>query len=275
VRKIDSFLPLVRLKHEQEFTWGAEQRNTFEKIKEYLMNPPVLRAPRIGETFRLYIAAQHQVVGVMLTQEDKKREYPVAYLSRRLIDVETRFVPIEKLCLSLYFACSKLHHYLLSSTCVVVCRHDIVKFMLQKSILMGCLGKWVYALVEYNLVYEHLRSTRGQVVADFIVDHMAMDNNEACLVELRPWSLFFDGSVCSKGCGVGCILMSPSVGSFEFAVRLEFTCTTNQAEYEALLYGLEYLSGMGVKDVDAYGDSMLVVNQVKGESQCLDGILNN
>jgi ribonuclease HI len=46
-------------------------------------------------------------------------------------------------------------------------------------------------------------------------------------------------------------------------------------EYEALLYGLEYLIRMGVKDVEAYGDSLLVVNQVKGKNQCLDGILNS
>jgi hypothetical protein len=39
--QVESLLPLVRLKHE-EFTWGAEQREAFEKIKEYLMSPPML-----------------------------------------------------------------------------------------------------------------------------------------------------------------------------------------------------------------------------------------
>jgi hypothetical protein len=169
---------------------GAEQRTSFERIKEYLMNPPVLRAPRIGEAFRLYVAAQHQVVGAMLMQEDRKRELPVAYQSQRLVDAETRYTPIEKLCLSVYFASNKLCHYLLSSTCVVVCKHDIVKYMLQKPVLRGRLGKWAYAMVVYDLVYEPLRATRGQVVADFIVDHMAVGSDEACLIELKPWSLF-------------------------------------------------------------------------------------
>jgi hypothetical protein len=40
--KVEAFLPLVRLKHEKEFTWGAEQQDAFEKIKEYLVNPLVL-----------------------------------------------------------------------------------------------------------------------------------------------------------------------------------------------------------------------------------------
>ena len=49
----------------------------------------------------------------------------------------------------------------------------------------------------------------------------------------------------------------------------------NQTEYEALLFGLEILQTMGVKHVEAFGDSELVVNQVGKVYQCLDGILNS
>jgi hypothetical protein len=41
-RQVESLLPLVQLKHEEEFTWVVEQREAFKKIKEYLMSPPVL-----------------------------------------------------------------------------------------------------------------------------------------------------------------------------------------------------------------------------------------
>jgi hypothetical protein len=57
VGQVESLLPLVQLKHEEEFTWGAEQREAFEKIKEYLMSPPMLRAPKAGNPFKMYIAA--------------------------------------------------------------------------------------------------------------------------------------------------------------------------------------------------------------------------
>jgi ribonuclease HI len=56
--------------------------------------------------------------------------------------------------------------------------------------------------------------------------------------------------------------------------RLEFKCTNNGAEYKALLAALEYVVSMGVKDVEVFGDSKLVVEHVSGESQCLDGVLN-
>ena len=109
---------------------GAKQQEAFEKIKEYLSTPLVLRAPRRGVHFKLYIAAEEKVIRVVLTQEDEGKEYVIAYLGRRLLDPETRYAHIEKLCLSLYFACAKMRHYLLSSTYVVACQADVIKHML-------------------------------------------------------------------------------------------------------------------------------------------------
>ena len=100
--KIDSFTPIFRLKDEAEFTWGgAEQQESFEKIKNYLSLPPVLKAPRRGVPFRLYVAAEDKIIGAILTQETEGKEYIITYLSRRLIDAKTRYTFIEKLCLSL------------------------------------------------------------------------------------------------------------------------------------------------------------------------------
>jgi ribonuclease HI len=56
---------------------------------------------------------------------------------------------------------------------------------------------------------------------------------------------------------------------------LKTYCTNNQAEYEALLFGLELLNDMGVKHVKVFGDSQLVVQQVLEEYQCFDGTLNS
>ena len=156
----------------------AKQQEAFEKIKIYLSSPPVLKAPRRGVPFRLYVAAKDKVIGAVLTQETEGKEYINTYLSRQLIDEETRYTFIEKLCLSLYYACSKLRHYLLSSTCIVVCQTDVIKHMLQKPILSGRIGKWAYALVEYDLACEPLRSMSGQIVADFIVEHRIIDERE-------------------------------------------------------------------------------------------------
>jgi ribonuclease HI len=55
------------------------------------------------------------------------------------------------------------------------------------------------------------------------------------------WKMFFDGSVCAQGQGVGCLVVSPHDVEYKVSIQLVFWCTNNQAEYEALLSGLEIL----------------------------------
>jgi ribonuclease HI len=55
------------------------------------------------------------------------------------------------------------------------------------------------------------------------------------------------------------LLVSPGGVAFDFSSRLDFYCTNNQAQYEALLFSLELLQSMGVKHMLAFGDSQLVV----------------
>jgi ribonuclease HI len=56
--------------------------------------------------------------------------------------------------------------------------------------------------------------------------------------------------------------------------RLEYFCTYNQAKYEVILLGLQIHSSMGIEHVEAFGDSLLVVQQVADVFQCFDGSLN-
>jgi hypothetical protein len=125
--KLIPFTPILWLKNEAKFTWGAKQQEAFDQIKHYLSTPLVLRAPKSGEPFRLYIVAQEDVIGAVLTQVFKAKEHIITYVSRILLDFETRYSCIEKLCFSLYYPCTKLRHYLLASTCIVACQTDVIK----------------------------------------------------------------------------------------------------------------------------------------------------
>jgi hypothetical protein len=131
-------------------------------------------------------------------------------------------------------------------------------------------------LIEYDLAYEPLKFMKSQVVADFIVGHSIDQNsNESCnLVLIRPWKIFFDGLACREGQGIGVVLISPRGAIFETSARLEYFCTNNQVEYEAILLDLQILSSMGVKHVEAFRDLLLLVQQIAGTFQCLDGSLN-
>jgi hypothetical protein len=62
----------------------------------------MMKAPMAGIPFRLYIAAKDAVIWAGLTQVMDGKEHIITYLSRRPIDAKTRYLFIEKLCLSFF-----------------------------------------------------------------------------------------------------------------------------------------------------------------------------
>jgi ribonuclease HI len=88
------------------------------------------------------------------------------------------------------------------------------------------------------------------------------DNNQI-------WSLYFDGSKSKEGVGAGCIIIDPAGNKTLLACRLEFECTNNIAEYEALLQGLRKALDMHIQNLVVFGDSEIVVRQVRNSIHCL------
>jgi ribonuclease HI len=73
----------------------------------------------------------------------------------------------------------------------------------------------------------------------------------------------FDGACSKSGTGVGIVFKSPQSGIYPHAIRLEFPCTNNEAEYEALIQGLILSLQMQVENLVVTGDSKLVINHIK------------
>jgi ribonuclease HI len=73
----------------------------------------------------------------------------------------------------------------------------------------------------------------------------------------------FDGVCSSEGNGAGIILYS-LVGKIQnFSYKLEFSCTNNGTEFEALLLGIENAYNLGCYHLTIFGYSKLVVNLVR------------
>ena len=82
---------------------------------------------------------------------------------------------------------------------------------------------------------------------------------------LPSWEVYTNGVVNQKGSGVGIFLISTEKITVEKSLRFGFLATNNEAEYEALLAGMEMVSKLGGKVVEVFSDSRLVVRQVNGE----------
>ena len=99
---------------------------------------------------------------------------------------------------------------------------------------------------------------------------MTLDNSE----EIRPydgpeqgsrWTLYFDEASNALGNSIGAVLISPEGFHTPFTARLCFSCTNNMAEYEACIFGLKATIDLGINSLIVFGDSALIISQIKGE----------
>ena len=70
---------------------------------------------------------------------------------------------------------------------------------------------------------------------------------------------------------MGLVLVSPEKITIEKSLRLGFSATNNEAEYEARLVGMTIVQKMGRKAVEIFLDLRLIISQVKGELEARDG----
>jgi ribonuclease HI len=82
--------------------------------------------------------------------------------------------------------------------------------------------------------------------------------------------MFFDGSLMKTGAGAGLLFISPLGKHLRYVLRFHFPASNNVAEYEALVNGLHIAIELGVRRLDARGDSQLVIDQVTKNSHCRD-----
>jgi ribonuclease HI len=87
--------------------------------------------------------------------------------------------------------------------------------------------------------------------------------------ENQIWSLYFDWSKSKEGASAGCVIIDPAGNKTLIACRLEFECTNNTAKYEALLQGLRKALDMNIQNLAVFGDSKIVVRQVRDSIHCL------
>jgi ribonuclease HI len=230
----------------------------------------VLILPEQDKLFYVYLSVGDTSIASVIIQVHDNKERVVFYLSRRTLDAETRYPDIEKLCLCLFFTCIKLHHILLSAEVITICKFDVIKHMLSAPVLKDRLGKWMFALLEFDIQYQPAKAVKGQALADLIAERV---NTNIAALSIRAWAMYFDGSVCGDGCRIGTLLVSPRGAMYSFSIRLPTTCTNNLVEYEAVHKGMELLLEVGAKAVEVFEDSKLVISQLTEEYRCESEIL--
>ncbi|GJT70333.1 reverse transcriptase domain-containing protein [Tanacetum coccineum] len=200
----------------------------FLEMKKLVSELPTLTTPKKGETLMMYLSyppRSEAVISACSSQKGWESRLPI------------QLCPIGK--------------------------------VLSNSGASGRLAKWAIELGTYGITYVSRVAIKGQVLADFLVDTPTEINATAEVVNnprgedipefsnaredltpgLKAWRLYTNGASNNEGSRASLILIAPDDVEYSYALRLNFSNSNNDAEYEALLVGLRIAKEMQVLEL--------------------------
>jgi ribonuclease HI len=273
-RSAERTLPFFEvLKSAEVFQWGSAQQKAFEELKQYLIDLTTLTPPTPGAPLLVYVAASHSAVSAALVQEklegQNKKQVPVYFVSEVLSLSKKNYTELEKVLYAVLMASRKLRHYF-QAYHIIVPSSQPLKDIMRNREATGRIGKWAAELNEFTIDYVHRSSIQSQALANFIADWTPGAHEEGASKDAEAWTVFCDGSWGTFGARAAVVLVAPSNVKTCFAVKLDFSCTNNIAEYEALLLGLRKLRAMGIRRAILKTDSQVIAGHVDKSSRARD-----
>ncbi|XP_016191477.1 uncharacterized protein LOC107632294 [Arachis ipaensis] len=257
-----------KLRKQEQFHWSEECEIAFTELKTLLTTPPILRTLETGKPLYLYLSITYYAISSVLVTEIDKQQHPVYFVSKSLQGAESRYPKLERLALALVITARRLRHYFQSHT-IIVRTEQPLRQILTRPELAGRLIKWSIELSEYDIQYQSRGAIKSQALADFVAKLTQEDTSP----QEDPWTLYVDGASNSKGSGAGILLENSQGIQLEQSLQFTFQASNNQAEYEALIAGLCLAQTMGITKINVKCDSLLVVQQVTGNFQVKDPLL--
>jgi ribonuclease HI len=133
----------------------------------------------------------------------------------------------------------------------------------------GRIAKWAVEIMGKTISFAPRKAIKSQVLADFVAEWVETQLPTA-LIQTELWTMYFDGLLMKTGADAGLLFISPLGKHLRYVLRLHFSASNNMAKYEALVNGLHIAIELGVRRLDARGDSQLVIDQVMKNSHCRD-----
>jgi ribonuclease HI len=222
----------------------------------------------------IYIAATAQVVSAAIVVKRREEwhallvQRPVYFISEVLSETKICYPQIQKLLYAVILTRRKLRHYFESHPVTVVSSFPLGE-IIQCREASGRIAKWAVEIMGDAISFAPRKAIKSQVLADFVAEWV---DTQLPTAPIQPelWTMYFDGSLMKTGAGAGLLFISPLGKHLRYVLRLHFPVSNNVAEHEALVNGLRIAIELGVRRLDARGDSQLVIDQVMKNSHCRD-----
>ncbi len=181
--------PLTHLtKDDVKWEWGAEQQTAFDALKLAIRTGPVLALPDPSLPFIVHTDASGFAVGAVLSQQQSDGALrPIAFLSKKMLDAETRYPTHEKELLAIIHALKSWRHYLSGRKFKVMTDHHSLQHFKTQPMLSGRQSRWKDAIAEFDFDIEYIEG-KTNVVADGLsrrADHATAVQHSSELMACR------------------------------------------------------------------------------------------
>ena len=148
-----------------------------------------------------------------------------------------------------------------------------MKQVLHKPETFERLMKLDIEMSEFDIRYKPKTAIKGQVLVDFVMEFTStkLAKNAQTMTDLPFWKLSVEEASNAQGSGAGLIPTSPEGIDIEYTLRFGFQASNNEAEYEAVIAGLNLAHSLEVDQLVVCSNSQLVVRQIEDTYEAKSG----
>ena len=133
------------------FEWTEECSLAFKKLKEYLSRSSIMSKLDEDEVLFTYIVVTSHAVSLKLVRDENGVQRLVYYMSKSLHEAKVRYLPLERVIMTVMHAIQKLPHYFQVHTIVFLTQ--LLRSLLQKADYTGRVAKWATILGAFDIKY--------------------------------------------------------------------------------------------------------------------------
>ena len=145
-----------------KFEWKETHRCAFMKLKDAIIQAPILRYPDTTKPYIVYMDASNDTCGAQLSQMHEEAKFPVAFLSHMFTDTQQRWSTPEQEAYGIYFAIKKWNYYLQGADVIVRNDHKPLAQFLNGKNENTKINRWGLELTSYNITFEWISRAKNK-----------------------------------------------------------------------------------------------------------------